>query len=227
MLFRSHKRQDRLIVRTGTGEGDHEKAAQQRHEGLGRHIGPTQEDTSYIRTVFGQSILTEHELRILENDLCAGIDEGCRLWVSRGAGVDEGYRLWVSRGAGVDESYLLWVSRGAGVDENHPSSAGKTASKSISASKNKTAYESKSVSESKTASDGKSVSEKEDILKQIARNKVYFENHAAEIRHSIKDLSTRVDTVLSSYLTRLRSGKTKADFSRFSIHAFEIGRAHV
>ncbi len=151
LLKHEHKRQDRLIVRTGTGEGDHEKAAQQRHEGLGRHIGPTQEDTSYIRSVFGQSILTEHELRILENDLCAGIDEGCRLWVSRGAGIDE----------------------------------------------------------------SKSVSEKEDILKQIARNKVYFENHAAEIRHSIKDLSTRVDTVLSSYLKRLpetaRAGRIRPE----------------
>ena len=86
LLRREHRRQDRLIVRTGTGEGDHARAVQQRHEGLGRYSGPTEEDTAYVRAVFGRSLLTEQEQRILENDLCVGPDEGCRLWVTRGDG---------------------------------------------------------------------------------------------------------------------------------------------
>ena len=84
LLRREHRRQDRLIVRTGTGEGDHERAVQQRHEGLGRYAGPTEADSAFIREAFGRSILSEKELRILENDLCTGRDENCRLWVTRG-----------------------------------------------------------------------------------------------------------------------------------------------
>ena len=84
LLRREHRRQDRLIVRTGTGEGDHERAVQQRHEGLGRYTGPSEADAAYIEEMFGRSQLSEQELRILENDLCTGADEGCRLWVTRG-----------------------------------------------------------------------------------------------------------------------------------------------
>ena len=53
--LRRHEKQrkDRLIVRTGSGEGDHERAVAQRHEGLGRHAGPNQEDRDFIRAVFG------------------------------------------------------------------------------------------------------------------------------------------------------------------------------
>ena len=83
-LRREHRRRDRLLVRIGTGEGDHEKARQQRHEGLGRHVGPGPEDEEYIRAVFGQCSRSVQEMRILENDLCVGGDEGCRLWITRG-----------------------------------------------------------------------------------------------------------------------------------------------
>lgn len=84
LLRHEHRRRDRLLVRAGTGEGNHPKAVQQRHTGLGRHVGPGEEDRAYIEAVFGRSLLTEQELRILENELCVGIDEGCRLWVTRG-----------------------------------------------------------------------------------------------------------------------------------------------
>lgn len=83
LLRREHRRQDTLLVRAGTGEGDHPRAVQMKHWGLGRHVGPTEADAAYIRAVFGQSALTEHALRGLENELCIGGDEGCRLWFAR------------------------------------------------------------------------------------------------------------------------------------------------
>ncbi|MCR4656112.1 MAG: hypothetical protein K5770_07795 [Lachnospiraceae bacterium] len=82
ILKREHKHLDRLIVRAGTGEGDHPLAVQQRHRGMGRYTGPTEEDAAYIRAVFGKSILSEKELRNLENGLCVDEDEGCRLWIT-------------------------------------------------------------------------------------------------------------------------------------------------
>ena len=84
LLRHEHKRRDRLLVRTGTGEGDHPKAVQQRHAGLGRHVGPGPEDEEYVRAVFGRLCLSDQEMRILENELCIGDDGLCRLWVTKG-----------------------------------------------------------------------------------------------------------------------------------------------
>ncbi len=84
LLRREHRRHDRLLVRTGTGEGDHPRAVQLRHVNMGRYTGPTEKDAEFVRTVFGNCLLTEQELRRMENELCAGDDEGCRLWVSHG-----------------------------------------------------------------------------------------------------------------------------------------------
>ncbi len=89
LLFKhEHRRRDRLLVRVGTGEGDHPKAMQQRHAGLGRHVGPGPEDEAYVRAVFGRCCLTDSEMRILENELCVGDDGLCRLWVTRGESTD-------------------------------------------------------------------------------------------------------------------------------------------
>ena len=84
LLRHEHKRRDRLLVRVGTGEGDHPKAVQQRHAGLGRHVGPGPEDEEYVRAVFGRLCLSDQEMRILENELCVGDDGLCRLWVTKG-----------------------------------------------------------------------------------------------------------------------------------------------
>lgn len=92
LLRHEHKRRDRLLVRAGTGEGNHPKAVQQRHAGLGRHSGPTQEDRDYIEAVFGRCCLSDEEMRILENELCVGDDALCRLWITRGEPVTTGNR---------------------------------------------------------------------------------------------------------------------------------------
>ncbi|MBO4914317.1 MAG: hypothetical protein J5449_03840 [Oscillospiraceae bacterium] len=82
LLRHEHKRRDTLLVRTGTAEGDHPRAVQVTHWGLGRYIGPSAEDEAYIRAVFGENLLAGRELHALENELCCGIDEGCRLWLT-------------------------------------------------------------------------------------------------------------------------------------------------
>ena len=157
LLRREHRRVDRLIVRAGTGEGDHERAAAQRHEGLGRYTGPSKEDEDYIKAVCGESILTENELRILENDLCAGIDEGCGLWITKG------------------------TVPGTGGSSDAESSDGVLA----------------------------------DIAKQQKRNISFRDEQSSEIAHSIRDLSTRIDTVLSSYLKHMpepsRAGRLRPE----------------
>ena len=79
-LRHEHQRRDHFLVRTGTGEGDHPRAVNLGHAGLGKYHPPTEEDEAYIRTVFGENMLTETEQRILTNELCVEEDENCRLW---------------------------------------------------------------------------------------------------------------------------------------------------
>ncbi|MBQ9685881.1 MAG: VWA domain-containing protein [Oscillospiraceae bacterium] len=138
LLFRhEHRQMDHLLVRAGTGEGDHPKAVQQRHAGLGRHVAPTEEDEAYIRAVFGRSDRTQQELHILENELCGGPDEGCRLWITRG--------------------------------------------------------------ELEDTQDKDSREIRESAKKQQARNEKFLVDNAAAMQSSIRALTTRMETVFSSY----------------------------
>ncbi|MDO4989726.1 MAG: hypothetical protein Q4E45_04390, partial [Eubacteriales bacterium] len=141
LLRHETKRRDRLLVRIGTGEGNHPKARQQRHEGLGRHVGPTEADAAYIQAVFGRSTLSGQELRILENELCVGVDEDCRLWVTRGE-LGE-----------TDDKDALEV--------------------------------------------------RESAERQRARNEAYQGEHAAMVQSAVRALSTRIDTIFSSYFKHL------------------------
>ena len=154
LLFKhEQKRRDRLLVRVGTGEGDHEKARQQRHAGLGRHVGPGPEDAAYIEAVFGRASLSEKELRILENELCVGDDGLCRLWVTRGEAAD--------------------------------------------------------------TQDKDALEVRESAVRQKKRNEAFCASHAAMIEGSVRALSTRIETVFSSYLRRLpepaRAGRIRPE----------------
>ena len=154
LLFKhEHKRRDRLLVRAGTGEGDHEKARQQRHAGLGRHVGPGPEDAAYVEAVFGRASLTEHELRILENELCVGDDGLCRLWVTKG--------------------------------------------------------------EAAETQDKDALEVRESAARQEKRNEAFCAGHAAMIEGSVRALSTRIETVFSSYLRHLpepaRAGRIRPE----------------
>ncbi len=153
LLRHEHRRRDRLLVRTGTGEGDHVKAAQQRHTGLGRYVGPTAEDEEYVRAVFGRCSVSDAERRILENELCVGRDENCRLWITKG--------------------------------------------------------------EQSETSDRDALEVRQSAARQKARNEAYFAEHAAMLQHSVRALSTRLETVISSYFRHLpepsRSGRLRPE----------------
>ena len=154
LLFKhERKRQDHLLVRAGTGEGNHPKAVQQRHAGLGRHVGPTAEDEAYIRAVFGRPLLSDGEMRILENELCVGVDEGCRLWITRG--------------------------------------------------------------EKEETRDKDALEVRQSAEKQKARNEKYLADNAAVIQSTVRALSTRIDTVFSSYFKHLpepaKAGKIRPE----------------
>ncbi len=155
LLRHEHRRRDRLLVRTGTGEGDHPRAVQLQHIGMGRHAAPTEKDAAFIRAVFGESVLTEGEKRVLENELCVGSDEGCRLWVTKGAGED-GARL-----------------------------------------------------------DGEAADVRRSAALQKERNEAFLNEHAAQVRGSVRRLSTRIDTIFSSYLRHMpepaRAGRIRSE----------------
>lgn len=157
LLRHEHRRQDTLLVRTGTGEGDHPRAVQTKHWGLGRHVGPTEADAEYIRAVFGRSLPTERELRILENELCVGNDEGCRLWVTDGDAAE-----------GAEES-----------------------------------------------SDRDAAEVLRAAARQKARNEAFLHEHASLVQGSVRRLSTRIDTILSSYLRKApepsRAGRVRSE----------------
>jgi len=127
---------------------------QQRHEGLGRYTAPTAEDEAYIRAVFGRSLYTEREMGLIENELCVGADDGCRLWIARG-----------SAGDVTDDPEALEI--------------------------------------------------RESAKKQRQRNEEFLREHAAEIQGGIRALSTRIDTVFSSYLKHIpevsRQGRLRSE----------------
>ena len=155
LLRHEHRRRDRLLVRTGTGEGNHPKAVQQRHAGLGRHVGPGPEDEEYVRAVFGRCSLSEPEMRILENELCVGDDGLCRLWVTKGDGVDTANR--------------------------------------------------------------DALEVRESAARQKANNERFCAEHAAMIEGSVRALSTRIDTIFSSYFKHIpesaRAGRIRPEAS--------------
>ena len=165
LLRHEHRRRDSLLVRTGTGEGNHPRAVQQQHAGLGRYVAPTAEDEAYIRGIFGTCAVSPAELRMLENQLCTGIDQGCRLWIAKG-----------TPGETENEDAA----------EIHRSAA-----------------------------------------RQRQRNEAFLNQHAAMVSSSIRRLSTRIDTVLSSYFKHLpepaRSGLIRPE-AAYRLPVLQDGR---
>lgn len=153
LLRHEHKRRDRLLVRAGTGEGNHPKAVQQRHAGLGRHVGPGPEDEAYVRAVFGECCLSAQEMRILENELCVGDDGWCRLWVTKGAKAE--------------------------------------------------------------SADRDALEVRESAARQRSLNEAFCADNAAMIEGSVRALSTRIDTIFSSYFKHIpesaRAGRIRPE----------------
>ena len=99
------------------------------------------EDEAYIRAVFGRCCLSDQEMRILENELCVGDDELCRLWVTKGESVD--------------------------------------------------------------TADKDALEVRESARRQQKRNEAFLAEHAAMVEGSVRALSTRIETIFSSYFKHL------------------------
>lgn len=88
VLHREDHYRDTLIVRNGTAEGDRQGAAQLTHAvGDRKSVQDYETDLLYIRKSLGDSILSDADLRMLENNLCVKNHAYCRLWVTDGRGV--------------------------------------------------------------------------------------------------------------------------------------------
>ena len=84
ILRHEHQRKDLLMVRAGSGEGDHERSVLQQHTGLGRFQRIRQEDLNYIQALWGDDCITEKEKRELENLVCTGPHSLCRIKIVKG-----------------------------------------------------------------------------------------------------------------------------------------------
>lgn len=105
------QQKDVLFLRTGSGTGDEKGSVTLGHFALGPRVHlPDADDEAYIESCFGPCILTQGEMRILENMLCKGSHAYCRLWIAGcgNARPDEDAALKAKRAAqeGASRAYL-------------------------------------------------------------------------------------------------------------------------
>jgi hypothetical protein len=88
VMYRETREKDSLLIRQ-SGTGSSEKGSMRALE-RGRRVSARDAgDEAYIRACFGRCLFTEHEMQILNNDLCRGNHEKCRLYIA-GAVSDSG-----------------------------------------------------------------------------------------------------------------------------------------
>ena len=81
LSFGAEKSADLLILRKGSGSGDHKRSVHISHSFAAEYVP---EDLSssraYIEESFGPCMYTDAEMEILHRNLCTGDDASCRLW---------------------------------------------------------------------------------------------------------------------------------------------------
>ena len=175
VLRREDQVRDTLLMRTGTGTGDADGAAQLSHSfEAGRSAEQLKQDEAYIRKAFGDCTLTEQQLRVLENGLCAGAHADCRLWVT-----DSRDRHTGAGAAGSGDPA-----------RNEPE---------VSGNKAKQNADTASIGSLNRRDDRELDKMLDDAGKQAGKNRRYLEKRSMLIQSGIKRLSARLDEVLSSY----------------------------
>ena len=106
LLRRETQVTDTLIVRSGTSEGDVEGSAQLAHPAGARSLRRMEADLAYIRQTLGERAMSELDLRRLENELCVGVNGGCRLWVTKGITRSHGAEGSLDRGGDDTDATL-------------------------------------------------------------------------------------------------------------------------
>ena len=73
---------DLLVLRRGTGSGDHKRSVHVSHGLSVPGAKAPEKDRGYIEEAFGRCRFSDAEMRILEENLCRDEDENCRLWIT-------------------------------------------------------------------------------------------------------------------------------------------------
>lgn len=198
LLHRESHYRDTLMVRNGSLEGDIEGAAQVTHAvGEMKNVRDYETDLQYIRGALGESIVSEQDLRMLENNLCTGGHAKCRLWVTDGGNGRTDY---------------------AGVSHSGKSIAEETGEEQQSAAVNSANGRKHGSVSSLT---GRDVADLErvqrDSAAQAKKNRTWMKEHSQLVASSIRRLSARVDEVLSSYEQALpeeaKAGTLRSDIA--------------
>ena len=82
LLRRETRQADSLVIRTGTGlRGDGYSDALAHRTGILHRSARTEQDLAYVEACFGPCAVSEHDLGVLESEVCVGDDEECRIWI--------------------------------------------------------------------------------------------------------------------------------------------------
>lgn len=171
-LRHQQTRRDVLFLRTGTGMGDRDRSVSLEHFGISQRVRqPDEADAAYIHDCFGDSSISESQLRLLENELCRGADAGCRLYVTGGS----------RHGNGVGDAGFSGSAGKPDPPVGMPESSRVEAA--VRTSFPKTAQE---------LSDRRRVQED--------RNRGYVQENARLVNAQIRHLSGRLNTIFESWL---------------------------
>ena len=201
---KGERRADLLVLRKGSGTGDAKRSVHITH-GFSS-ISATEdvdEDRDYIEEAFGACMYTDAEMRILENSLCTGNDQSCRLWFT-----DAGW------GARDTENILPGDSSAKERQEDQP--ALREGKKTQSSTKGEKRIRSSTKGEKRIRSSTKEGRRLwRDQEAQRKRNEEYYRTHLFRIRESIRNLSAQTDTIFQSYLnylpSRVKQGKLEGE----------------
>lgn len=225
LLHRESHYRDTLMVRNGSLEGDIEGAAQVAHAvGEMKNIRDYETDLAYIRQSLGESIISEQDLRTLENNLCRGGHAKCRLWVT---GVRSGQQRTEdgsSAGQQGTEDRSSAGQQGAGYgspaesERAEEASVAKRQNDPARAAENSRSDRRRELSITMTGRDAADLERvQRDSAAQAGKNRTWMKEHSQLVASSIRRLSARVDEVLSSYEQALpeeaKAGALRSDIA--------------
>ena len=190
IMYRQTHEVDTLLIRQSGIR--HEGTAKTRSLLRGGRISVrTTGDADYIRACFGPCLYSDYEMKLLENELCRGNDEKCRLYIA-GAGKDQTPNA-ESAGSALQKTIGTAFS---------PEGEEKTGKKSAP----------NEAAPGRTG-DGKIDRETEEVRRAIenqrSRNKAYLEKSGQLITSSITTLSASLDTILSTFAEPLPETASK------------------
>lgn len=185
LLRRETRQTDSLVIRAGTGQcGDGSSGALAHRTGILHRSARTEQDLAYVEACFGPCAVSEHDLGVLESELCVGDDKDCRIWIVN------------TRQAGSAARALSPSRRpdreAGGSRENGPDSPDFAKEGGLEAEDG--------ADQDLSPQDRRDVRRvRADMERQKGKNRVFYDAHRQEIVSTIRRLSAGMNTVLESY----------------------------